>query len=1068
MIRTFFSRLRRHAAFTLALLIFVSAIVGALTYTIQRLRSETIDTHLESASVYAHVLEDQLTQNFRLAHFVLAQSLDAKLIAAMPEQAAAELKKILHHTPLLRSLSLIDEHSRIVASSNPANVGKTLPDDNFFPPRNKMSDSFAIGGFWSGRDFSNGIPSLLEKRNRPAASPEFIPVVYDLRIGKQHWGLVAAINPDYLINNFTQKLPPERGFADVFRDDGRLLFSSREEEQRLFSTPLTTERLNENGSGYFEETLADSTAVLTAYRASSQYPLHVVTRLYRKPALSRWEAEKNLLLSISIPSLLLVTLLSALLYRRERRQASARIEARQREHERLAATVFATVDDAVMVTDAERRIIEVNPAFTTITGFSSAEVIGQLPSILSSGKHPADFFRLMNVSLVENGSWRGEICNLHKNGSLYIAWLAIKQVRNEQGEVSHYVAAFSDITDRKLAEETQLHTILEASPEAVLLVDADGNVCFANRVAERVFGYSHTELIGLSVETLIPPELREAHRKSRQNFSGHPQSRPMASGLRLAAQRRDGSQFPAEISLSPIRMGDQPMVIASVSDISQRIRNEQTLLASEERWKFALEGAGEGVWDWDIAANTALFSRKMYELWGRADRDDLHFTTLTGKIHPDDRDTFTQHLEAHLGGETPSLANEHRFLDNLGQWRWAHCRGMVVSRDDQGRPLRMIGTYADISERKKIESDFRDLLQFNQAIIANSDFGIMVHQENGECIMANEAAARISGGSHHELLQHDFRHSRSWQEAKATAAADQALRSGKAVAFEAPMRTFFDREIWCVASFCRISLKGQNYLLSVFNDISRRKQAENALREAKENAEALLDRARMAERRIVDISEETRMKIGLELHDDLGQHLTGVAFLSEVLFQKLKQLESPESPAAATITELINEAVAKTRLLAQGLYPVELKEAGLIPLLRQAARNVESIYRIRCTFTATDLPEIHDEHTQINLFRIAQEAINNAIRHGNASEIKLQLTQDNTYLLFEIADNGSGFDCPEPGSRTTPGQGLGLRTMHYRADLIGATLQISSTPQTGTRLLLQLPLEEEHRRHAHR
>jgi diguanylate cyclase (GGDEF)-like protein/PAS domain S-box-containing protein len=133
-------------------------------------------------------------------------------------------------------------------------------------------------------------------------------------------------------------------------------------------------------------------------------------------------------------------------------------ERHKREEElRLAATVFDTVDEAVVITDMENRIVSVNPAFTTITGYQAAEVIGKDPKLLGSGTHSPEFYLGMWQQLTSAGAWHGEIRNRHRNGKLYVEWLAIKRVCNHHGVPTHYVAVFSDITERKAAEERMQH-----------------------------------------------------------------------------------------------------------------------------------------------------------------------------------------------------------------------------------------------------------------------------------------------------------------------------------------------------------------------------------------------------------------------------------------------------------------------------------------------------------------------------------------------------------------------------------------------------------------------------------
>jgi diguanylate cyclase (GGDEF)-like protein/PAS domain S-box-containing protein len=124
---------------------------------------------------------------------------------------------------------------------------------------------------------------------------------------------------------------------------------------------------------------------------------------------------------------------------------------------RLAATVVKTVDEAVMVTDVNNLIISVNPAFTVITGYLPEDVIGKNPSVLASGKHSKEFYKEMWEILLNTGGWRGEIWDKHKNGNIYVKGISIRMVRDDRGQLTHYVAVFSDISERKAVEERMQH-----------------------------------------------------------------------------------------------------------------------------------------------------------------------------------------------------------------------------------------------------------------------------------------------------------------------------------------------------------------------------------------------------------------------------------------------------------------------------------------------------------------------------------------------------------------------------------------------------------------------------------
>ena len=220
--------------------------------------------------------------------------------------------------------------------------------------------------------------------------------------------------------------------------------------------------------------------------------------------------------------------------------------------------------------------------------------------------------------------------------------------------------------------------------------------------------------------------------------------------------------------------------------------------------------------------------------------------------------------------------------------------------------------------------------------------------------------------------------------------------------------------------------------------------------------EAALKRASVAERRIINVTEETQERIGRELHDDLGQQLTGTAFRAELLAQDLKKQGYPEYQEAAKITTMINEAIDKTRDLAQGLYPVELKGAGLHAMLAQIAANVVSIYHIECEFISEGESSIRNQHVLINLFRIAQEAVNNAIKHSGATRIVIRVAETQQHMEMEIADNGCGIG---KHAAADPSNGMGMHTMYYRTSLLGGTLHVADRPKDGTSVTIVLPMQ---------
>lgn len=361
---------------------------------------------------------------------------------------------------------------------------------------------------------------------------------------------------------------------------------------------------------------------------------------------------------------------------------------------------------------------------------------------------------------------------------------------------------------------------------------------------------------------------------------------------------------------------------------------------------------------------------------------------------------------------------------------------------------------AQLSGRREIERMLDKLAGLNEAIVADADSGIMVFKEDGECIIANRAAANVLGGTLEQLRRLDYRVDVAWPAPELLAAARETVSSGREVRFTSKLHTIDRREVWCVASVRQIKRADTSYLLMVLTDISAYKKAEDARQLADKEAAVARARAGVAERKLLSIAEETQQRIGRELHDDLGQRLMGVAFMSEVLFQKLKDANQAEMQDAAKITMLVNETMSRTRLLAHGLYPAELREKGVCRMMERFAGYVEGIYQIECHFSCQQGCRVDDPEVAINLFRIVQEAVANAVKHGHSKHIDLCVSAPPSGgLSVEILDDGCGI----PPASLTEGSGLGMRSMRYRAELIGASLEVAPRDNGGTRVTVSLP-----------
>lgn len=207
-----------------------------------------------------------------------------------------------------------------------------------------------------------------------------------------------------------------------------------------------------------------------------------------------------------------------------------------------------------------------------------------------------------------------------------------------------------------------------------------------------------------------------------------------------------------------------------------------------------------------------------------------------------------------------------------------------------------------------------------------------------------------------------------------------------------------------------------------------------------------ITRKKNLEKEILEISDREQERIGRDLHDGLGQQLTGIALMSKSLSQILKHQGNLESKNAEDISILANESIAQCRSLSRGLYPVELKDNGLLAALEELVARCENFYKIRCVLNMSSMLAGCDTDLSLHLYRIVQEAINNAIKHGDAKNISIDLEKTQGVMRLSIIDDGLGFG-------EDAGKGMGFNIMRYRASVIGAELDVKSQKNKGTEVI---------------
>jgi two-component system sensor kinase FixL len=206
------------------------------------------------------------------------------------------------------------------------------------------------------------------------------------------------------------------------------------------------------------------------------------------------------------------------------------------------------------------------------------------------------------------------------------------------------------------------------------------------------------------------------------------------------------------------------------------------------------------------------------------------------------------------------------------------------------------------------------------------------------------------------------------------------------------------------------------------------------------------------EQEILEISDRERQRLGQDLHDGLCQHLAGIELMSQVLEQKLAPKSKADAARVADIARHVRDAISQTRLLARGLFPVTLESEGLKSALEELAVNTEKIFGINCRLVSRGEMKISDLAAATHLYRIAQEAVSNAFKHGKAKEVTIELDCEPERISLRVRDNGVGLS--REAAKNT---GMGLRIMQYRAGMLGGTLSLEPNGNRGTSVVCSAP-----------
>jgi PAS domain S-box-containing protein len=767
------------------------------------------------------------------------------------------------------------------------------------------------------------------------------------------------------------------------------------------------------------------------------------------------------------------------------------------------------------------------------------------------------------------------------------------------------------------ASETRLRSIVETSFDGILAADAQGRIVLANSAAERTFGRPAAELVGAPIDILIPARFRSGHQGMLEAFAadGTPTSGRMGRTRTVAGLRRDGSEFPAEVSLSRTSIDGQTLMIATIRDVTERVdadalireseqrfrdlvettdgvvweadasdlrytfvsrngermlgyaieewrapdfwasrlhpddrvwapqfsaahtaqlephlleyrllardgrivwvRDQVTVVAeggrprwlrgvmvditeskqreahlreSEMRWRFALEGAGDGVWDWSIPDDRVFFSLRWKEMLGY-DADEIGdgLDEWKSRVHPDDLAKTLAAINAHLDGKTASYSDEHRVRCKDGTYKWILDRGVVVVRGSGDQPLRMIGTHTDITALKEATSALRATNQLNREIIASAREGIIVYGPDLRYQVWNAYMQHFTGMRANDVL------GRHPQEVFPFLAGSGVIeRLQRALSGDIPDPTEFPFEVaetgqrgWA-SDQCAPLRDADGRIIGVIgtvHDISARKEAELRLIEANDELEHRVEArtaALEAAMHKAEAANRTKSAFLANISHEMRTPMTAIIGMTELM--RHGPLDAGQNErlskigyAAEHLLGIINDLLDLARIEA-GKLPIEAVEFGLGDLLADA----HALVRQRAEQKRLPIDIRHDgvpDRVVGDPQRLRQALVNylmNAVKFTERGSISVRVTtvanpnaapptNEPLQLRFEVRDTGPGipsatqarlFNAFEQAdnsfTREHGGTGLGLAIVRQLAELMGGEAGVISREGAGS------------------
>ena len=753
-------------------------------------------------------------------------------------------------------------------------------------------------------------------------------------------------------------------------------------------------------------------------------------------------------------------------------QRSAALELALRESEQVYRTTFESAPIGVAHVSADGRWLRVNRKLCEIVGYSEEELLETTYQELT---HPddlsADLAETAKLVRGEQQTFSMEKRYIRKDNSLVWVNVTASCARDSAGKLKHFISIVDDIGERRQAEEAQarLAAIVASSDDAIISKDLNGIITSWNVGAMRVFGFAPEEAIGRSITMLIPPELQHEEAKILERLRGGNRIDHFET-VRLT---KSGKRISVSLTISPVRDGKGRIIGASkiARDITERKCIEQALVESQAQLTMALESSKTAIFAWDIVERRGEWNEQLAALYNfHPTGEQITEAEWQSLFHSDDVARVRRDAERAYR-EQDIFQFEYRTSPRSGEIKWILSHGRVV-RDSDGKPLRLIGTHADITEHKKSEQALRKSEERLGAAFSQTYSHLVLLTLDGTIIDANDAALVAAGRNRKDVLHRKFWEPwwvglpEEMEKLKATIA---KAASGETIREECYFRRgdgtlrFGDRTVSPVKDESGDVVMLVASGLDLTDQKELRDQLEDRVRvrteELQKKNQVLSEQARTVRElsgRLLQVQDEERRRLARELHDSAGQLIAAVQMNLIPIELEADRLGPDLSKSIRESLEFLRQLSEELRTVSHLLHPPLLDEAGLASALRWYVEGFSERSKINVQLDlAPELGRLPAD-VEVTLFRVVQECLTNIHRHSGSKQATIRVFGSPQEISLEVRDYGKGIGSHDNGS-SQPRSGVGIQGMRERVRQLNGHFEVQSLSD-GTQVTARLPL----------